>query len=68
MSRTIQMSPSPETPGDESTVEVEVTPVTWQTWFWILLMAFYIIATGVGLYFAMGNSYVTVPQGTWPLR
>ncbi len=46
----------------------ELGPVTMTTWFWIFLMAFYILATGVGLYFAMGNSYVTIPQGTFPLR
>jgi fucose permease len=45
-----------------------VGPVPPMTWFWIFLMAFYVIATGVGLYFAMGNTYVTVPQGDWPLR
>ena len=46
----------------------DVGPVTPTTWFWIFLMAFYIIATGVGLYLAMGNTYVTIPQGDWPLR
>jgi Ni,Fe-hydrogenase I cytochrome b subunit len=58
-------------PGAESTDETwrfDVGPVTPMTWFWIFLMAFYVIATGVGLYFAMGNYYVTVPQGNWPLR
>jgi hypothetical protein len=47
---------------------VDVGPVTPSTYFWIFLMAFYIIATGVFLFLTMGNAYVTVPQGTWPLR
>jgi Ni,Fe-hydrogenase I cytochrome b subunit len=46
----------------------DVGPVTFQTFFWIFLMSFYVIATGVGLYFAMGNNYITIPQGTFPLR
>ena len=53
--------------GDEAEL-FDVGPVTPQTYFWIFLMAFYVIATGVGLYFAIGNTYVTVPQGTFPLR
>jgi Ni,Fe-hydrogenase I cytochrome b subunit len=52
---------------DESEL-YDVGPVTPQTYFWIFLMAFYVIATGIGLYLAMGNSYVTIPQGNWILR
>lgn len=63
------MSDTPDRPpvADEAQL-FDVGPVTPITWFWIFLMAFYIIATGVGLYLAMGNSYVTIPQGTFPLR
>jgi hypothetical protein len=48
--------------------EVDVGPVPLSHWFWVFLMAFYIIATAVGLFYAMGNGYVTIPQGNWPLR
>ncbi len=66
MNRTI---PEPQRPQRADEAEMyDVGPVTPQTYFWIFLMAFYIIATGVGLYFAMGNTYVTVPQGNFPLR
>ncbi len=63
------MDDTPDRPHEVDEAEIyDVGPVTLQTYFWIFLMAFYIIATGVGLYFAMGNSYVTLPQGDWPLR
>jgi Ni,Fe-hydrogenase I cytochrome b subunit len=65
------MSDLPEQERTQHADEAElydVGPVTPQTYFWIFLMAFYVIVTGVGLYFAMGNNYVTVPQGTFPLR
>jgi Ni,Fe-hydrogenase I cytochrome b subunit len=62
--------PEEQVPADstDESWRFDVGPVPPMTWFWIFLMAFYIIATGVGLYFAMGNSYVTIPQGNWPLR
>ena len=65
------MSDEPLATGGDSTDETwryDVGPVPVMHWFWIFLIAFYVIATGVGLYFAMGNTYVTIPQGTWPLR
>jgi|GEM_PF-5511732 hypothetical protein len=46
----------------------ELGVVTWHTWFWIFLMAFWVIGTGLFLYFMMGNNYVTIPGGNWPLR
>lgn len=63
------MPDAPDRPTTPDEAEMyDVGPVTPSTYFWIFLMAFYIIATGVGLYFAMGNTYVTIPQGTFPLR
>ncbi len=63
------MDDAPDRPEIADEAEIyDVGPVTLQTYFWIFLMAFYILATGIGLYFAMGNSYVTIPQGDWPLR
>jgi hypothetical protein len=63
----MQEQPLRPTAGDEAEL-YDVGPVTPTFWFWIFLMAFYIIATGVGLYMTMGNAYITVPQGTFPLR
>ena len=57
-----------EEESTDATWRYDIGPVPVTTWFWIFLMAFYVIATGVGLYLAMGNNYVTVPQGNWPLR
>jgi Ni,Fe-hydrogenase I cytochrome b subunit len=65
------MSNEPAEKPEQHVDEVElydVGPVTPTTYFWIFLMVFYIFATGIGLYFAMGNSYVTLPQGNWILR
>lgn len=46
----------------------ESGPVTWRTWIWIFLMSAWVIGTGLILYFTMGNNYVTIPNGTFPLR
>jgi hypothetical protein len=54
--------------GEEEFPSEEPGVVTWTTWFWIFLMAFWIIGTGLFLYFTMGNNYVTIPGGNWPLR
>ena len=53
--------------GDEAEL-YDVGPVTFQTYLWIFLMSFYVIGTGVLLYLSMGIMYITIPQGTWPLR
>lgn len=58
----------PDTESTDETWRYDVGPVPAWTWFWIFLMAFYVLATGVGLYLSMGNTYVTIPNGTWPLR
>lgn len=58
---------APQEQHDEFGI-AQVEPVNAQTYFWIFLMSFYIIATGIGLYLAMGNIYITIPQGTFPLR